>query len=46
MILNKKKIKPADKMESIFEMEARLRLEAIEIAKNHIDKKPIKYLLK
>lgn len=41
-----KKTKPTDKMESIFEAEHRLRLEAIEIAKKHIDLKPVKYLLK
>ena len=32
--------------ETIFEMEYRLKQEAKEIAKKHIDKKPIKYLLK
>jgi len=32
--------------ETIFEMEWRLRQEAKELVKNHVDKKPIKYLLK
>lgn len=31
---------------SIFEEEKELRKKAIELSKNHIDKKPIKYLLK
>lgn len=34
------------KRETIFEMEYRLKQEAKEIAKNHVDVKPIKYLLK
>ena len=34
------------KHETIFEMEYRLKQEAKEIAKNHVDVKPIKYLLK
>lgn len=32
--------------ETIFEMEARLKIEAKEIAKKHVDVKPIRYLLK
>lgn len=32
--------------ETIFEIEARLRKEAKNIAKKHIDVKPIRYLLK
>lgn len=35
-----------NKHETIFEMEYRLKKEAKEIAKNHADVKPIKYLLK
>jgi len=35
-----------EKHETIFEMEYRLKQEAKEIAKNHVDVKPIKYLLK
>jgi len=35
-----------DRHETIFEMEWRLKKEAKELAKNHVDKKPIKYLLK
>lgn len=35
-----------DKSESIFEYEARLKKEAIEISKSFVHKKPIKYLLK
>lgn len=42
----KKINKPIDKGESIFEESARLRLEALEIAKNFKHTKPIKYLLK
>lgn len=34
------------KYEAFFEMEYRLKKEAKEIAKNHVDVKPIKYLLK
>ena len=34
------------KRETIFEQEYRLKQEAKEIAKNHVDVKPIKYLLK
>lgn len=32
--------------ETIFEMEYRLKQEAKELVKNHVDTKPIKYLLK
>jgi len=45
-ILNKKKHKPAPVQESIFAIDKRLHLEAIEIAKNFVHTKPIKYLLK
>ena len=34
------------KNETIFEIEHRLRIEAKELAKNHVDVKPIKYILK
>ena len=40
------KKKPVDKTESIWESEHRLRQEAKELSKNHIDNKPIRYLLK
>jgi hypothetical protein len=40
------KKKPNEKLESIWESEHRLRQEAKELAKKHIDTKPIKYLLK
>ena len=40
------KKKPNEKFESIWETQHRLRQEAKELAKNHIDIKPIKYLLK
>jgi len=40
--MNKRKNNP----ESIFEMEARLKIEAKKLSKEHIDIKPIKYLLK
>jgi hypothetical protein len=46
MYLNKKRPKPAEKAESIFEEEVRLRQEAILIARNFTHTKPIKYLLK
>lgn len=32
--------------ETIWEMERRLKQEAKQLAKNHVDSKPIKYLLK
>jgi len=35
-----------DKRETIFEMEHRLKQEAKEISKNHVDVKPIKYLIR
>ena len=38
--------KLTNKYETIFEMEARLKVEAKKLAKEHVDKKPIKYLLK
>jgi hypothetical protein len=41
-----KQRKAIEKTESIFEQEARLRKEAIEISKTFVHKKPIKYLLK
>lgn len=45
-VLNKKKPKPAPIQESIFAIDKRLHLEAIEIVKNFVHVKPIKYLLK
>lgn len=44
MYINKKRKKPPT--ETIFETQARLRKEALELAKKHQDVKPIKYLLK
>ena len=41
-----KKHNPTDKQETIFEQERRLKMEAKELSKKHVDKKPIKYLLK
>ena len=38
--------KPDSKAETIFETEARLKKEAIELSKNFKHTKPIKYLLK
>lgn len=38
--------KRTNKYESIFEMEARLKVEAKKLSKEHKDVKPIKYLLK
>jgi hypothetical protein len=38
--------KGLNKTESIFEYEARLKREALEISKNFIHTKPVKYLLK
>ncbi len=46
MYLNKKKKKPDTKTETIFEMEKRLRDEALQISKTFTHTKPIKYLLK
>jgi len=40
-----KKRNPINKSETIFETEARLKIEARELSKNHKDVKPIKYLL-
>lgn len=40
------KKKPIDKLESIWGSEHRLKEEAKELARNHKDVKPIKYLLK
>ena len=37
---------PAGKQETIFETEHRLRIEAKELAKKHVDVKPVKYILK
>ena len=45
-IVNKKNKKPPEKSETIFDYEARLRQEAIEISKSFMHTKPIKYLLK
>jgi hypothetical protein len=45
-MLNKKKKKPTPKSESIFDYEARLKKEAVELSKTFIHTKPIKYLLK
>ncbi len=44
--LDKKNPKPTPVQESIFDIDKRLHLEAIEIAKNFVHTKPIKYLLK
>ena len=38
--------KPVSKQETISEMEYRLRQEAKELAKKHVDVKPVKYLIK
>ncbi len=46
MYINPKRKKPIVKHETIFETEARLKQEAIQLAQNHRDTKPIKYLLK
>lgn len=46
MYLNKKKKKPDTKTETIFEIEARLKKEALKISKSFIHTKPIKYLIK
>jgi hypothetical protein len=45
-MFNKKKQRPAPKIETIFETEARLKKEALEISKSFIHTKPIKYLIK
>ena len=44
--LNKKKVKPPEKTETLAETEYRLRQEAIALSKTFIHTKPIKYLLK
>ena len=46
MHINQKRKRAIEKTESIFEYEARLKKEAIEISKKFIHTKPIKYLLK
>jgi hypothetical protein len=46
MRLNKKRPKPPEKAERIFDTEKRLREEAITISKNFNHTKPVKYLLK
>jgi hypothetical protein len=46
MYINKKRPKPIEKSESIFDTEKRLREEAITISKNFTHTKPTKYLLK
>lgn len=46
MILNKKNKKALEKTETIYDYEVRLKKEAVEISKNFIHTKPIKYLLK
>ena len=38
--------KPVRNQETIFEMEHRLKIEAKELAKKHVDIKPVKYLIK
>ena len=38
--------KPVSNQETIFEMERRLRQEAKELTKKHVDIKPVKYILK
>lgn len=46
MHINQKRKRAIEKTESIFEYEARLRKEAIEISKAFVHTKPVKYLLK
>jgi hypothetical protein len=46
MYINKKRPKPTEKAESIFDEEKRLREEALVISRNFTHTKPIKYLLK
>ena len=46
MHIKKMPKKALQKTETIFEYEARLKKEAIEISKSFVHKKPIKYLLK
>lgn len=45
-MLNKKKPRPAPKIESIFEYEARLKKEAKSLSETFVHTKPIKYLIK
>ena len=45
-MINKKNPKPPEKCETIQADEHRLKQEAKKLAKEHIDTKPIKYLLK
>ena len=46
MRIGKAKEKIYTPKKTIFEHDKNLRLQAIEISKNHVDTKPIKYLLK
>lgn len=46
MRLGKKREKSFTKNETIFETEARLKKEALEISKNFVHTKPTKFLLK
>lgn len=46
MRVGKAKEKIYTPKKTIFEHDKDLRKQAIEISKNHVDKKPIKYLLK
>jgi hypothetical protein len=46
MTPNKKNREALEKAETIFDYEARMRREALEIAKTFVHTKPIKYLLK
>lgn len=46
MYINIKRKKAIEKTESIYDYEARLKKEALEISKNFIHTKPVKYLLK
>ncbi len=46
MHIKKMPKKALQKTETIFEYDARLKKEAIEISKSFVHKKPIKYLLK
>jgi len=45
-IITMKKHNPTDKQETIFEQEHRFKMEARELAKKHVDVKPVKFLLK
>lgn len=46
MYINHKRKRAIEKTESIFEYEARLKREAIEISKAFVHTKPVKYILK